>query len=356
MLDLLDLILLKRGIPADDQTLVFRRIDGNPQSRVIYFLPWHTPYRFARHFGFMPLDFLAAYEMPPAIVSSEPARSVQAALGLLADAESTLLGHGIDPKDALIIGLSVGAYTATLLANRHGARLCAVTGADRADLMVWESPAARLIKRRALQKGYALSHYTEAMRGLNPAENLAHIANGSIFVLGTRDPFVPAKRSAAWISAIERFQPSATLIKVDAGHVRTLAMCKAAQQEFAGARPAARWRAGRPASVDRNPVGSSPAPAVAALDDLAPGSGMPASTGCVAPAPAILWRRPHLSHTAAAATDRGGFVGLWETSQPIRKPGKYSSVGERTTSQSIAAVAERVTMGRRGPRMALLPG
>jgi pimeloyl-ACP methyl ester carboxylesterase len=276
MLDLLDLILLKRGIPADDETLVFRRIDGNPQSRVIYFLPWHTPFRFARHFGFMLLDFLAAYEMPPAIVSSEPARSVQAALGLLADAESTLLGHGVDPKDALIVGLSVGAYAATLLANRHGARLCAVTGADRADLMVWESPAARLIKRRALQKGYALSHYTEAMRGLNPAENLARIAKSSVFVLGTRDPFVPAKRSAAWISAIEQFQPSAKLVKFDGGHVRTLAMCKIAQQEFAGARPAARWRARRSIGFDQKPLSGtpleSPAPAAAVLDDLAPGT------------------------------------------------------------------------------------
>ena len=67
MLDLLDLWLLRRGIPSDDQTLTFRRIEGNPASKVIYFLPWHTPFYVAPHAGFTPLEFLACYEMPAAI-------------------------------------------------------------------------------------------------------------------------------------------------------------------------------------------------------------------------------------------------------------------------------------------------
>ena len=83
MFDLLDLLLLKRGTPADDRTLAFRRIDGRPTAKVIYFLPWHTPYVFARQAGFMPLSFLACYEMPPAIVSSEPELCVQAMRGLV---------------------------------------------------------------------------------------------------------------------------------------------------------------------------------------------------------------------------------------------------------------------------------
>ena len=44
MLDLVDLLLLRRGIPADDRGLTFRRIDGNALSKVLYFLPWHTPF------------------------------------------------------------------------------------------------------------------------------------------------------------------------------------------------------------------------------------------------------------------------------------------------------------------------
>jgi hypothetical protein len=57
MLDLLDLLLPRRGIPPDHRTLAFRCIDGNARFPVIYFLPWHTPYGFARQPGIAPLDF-----------------------------------------------------------------------------------------------------------------------------------------------------------------------------------------------------------------------------------------------------------------------------------------------------------
>jgi pimeloyl-ACP methyl ester carboxylesterase len=184
MLDVVDLLLLRRGIPADDRTLSFRRVDGDPTSRVIYFLPWQTPFAVARYAGFMPLDFLACYEMPPAIVSSDPALCVQSMLGLVADAERLLLAQGATSKDALIVGLSVGTYPATYLANRTGARLCSVASADRGDLAIWESPATRLIKRRAMQKGIRLSDYSEALVGSHPVENLAGVAPNSIFVVG----------------------------------------------------------------------------------------------------------------------------------------------------------------------------
>jgi len=90
MLDLLDLLLLRRGIPSDDQSLTFRRIDGQPTAKVIYFLPWHTPFHVARHVGFTPLEFLACYEMPAAIVSSTPQLSVEAMHRLVDDAEALL--------------------------------------------------------------------------------------------------------------------------------------------------------------------------------------------------------------------------------------------------------------------------
>ena len=95
MFDLLDLLLLRRGTPSDDRTLRFRRIDGSPTAKVIYFLPWHTRFVFARQAGFTPLDFLACYEMPLAIVSSVPELCVQAMQGLVADAESLLQDRAI---------------------------------------------------------------------------------------------------------------------------------------------------------------------------------------------------------------------------------------------------------------------
>ena len=222
MLDLVDLLLLGRGIPADDRKLGFRRVDGNPTSKVIYFLPWQTSFGVARHVGFTPLEFLACYEMPPAIVSSEPSLCVRAMLGLVADAERLLRDQSATSKDAVIVGLSVDTYPATYLANRIGARLCSVASADRGDLAIWQSPATRLIKRRAVKKGFRLWDYSEALLGSHPAENLARVADNSIFVVGQRDLFVPTPRKASLLRAIERHAPGAQVIRLDAGHFKTL--------------------------------------------------------------------------------------------------------------------------------------
>jgi hypothetical protein len=97
--------------------------------------------------------------------------------------------------------------------------------------MIWESPAARIVKRRAVAKGYSRDNYTDAMRGHNPAENLENIAADSMFVMGTRDPFVPIARSSAWRRAIQGTLPAAQIVQLEGGHVRTLAT-RAAQRTF----------------------------------------------------------------------------------------------------------------------------
>jgi len=242
MLDLVDLLLLRRGVPADDTTLTFRKIEGNATSKVIYFLPWHTPFAFARQVGFAPLDFLACYEMPPAIVSSEPGLCVQAMLGLVADAEQLLIERGIAAKDALVVGLSVGTYPATYLANRIGARLCSVASADRGDLAIWESPATRIIKRRAVQKGYGLAHYSQALFGSHPAQNLGGIAANSVFVVGQRDPYVPPRRKDGLLRAIESHVPTARVITLDTGHFKTLMVSGRYQHQMLGIEPVRTWQ------------------------------------------------------------------------------------------------------------------
>jgi pimeloyl-ACP methyl ester carboxylesterase len=243
MLDLLDLFLLRRGIPSDDRTLAFRRIDGEPTSRVIYFLPWNTPFYVAWHAGFTPLEFLACYEMPPAIVSSAPELSVEAMHRLIDDAESVLAAHGIRNGDAIIVGLSVGTYPATYLANRIGARLCAVAAADRADLMLWQSPAARLVKRRCLQRGLDLSHCSKVLAGFHPVQNLAALAPDSTFVVGDRDPFIPPRRSKGLLRAIQRHASSARVVKLKAGHVKTMIASAPYQRAMLGLEPyPARWQ------------------------------------------------------------------------------------------------------------------
>jgi pimeloyl-ACP methyl ester carboxylesterase len=234
MLDLLDLLLLKRGLPPDDCTLTSRRIDGNPLSRVVYFLPWHTPFAVARQAGFTPLDFLACYEMPCAIVSSEPELCVKAMRLLAADAERLLAQRGIASEAAIIVGLSIGTYPALYLANRIGARVCAVAAADRADLMLWQSPAARVIKRRAVQRGIRLWQFSKAMFGCHPVQNLAGLAQGSVFVVGTRDPFIPPRRRTGLLRALAAHAPRALVATVDGGHVKTLMASARYQQAMLG--------------------------------------------------------------------------------------------------------------------------
>lgn len=223
MFDLLDTLLLSRGTPADDRTLTFRRVDGCAASTVIYFLPWFTPFWFARRAGFAPLDFLAAYEMPPAIVSSEPTFSVKAMRGLVQDAERLLHRRKVRAENAVIVGLSVGTYPATYLANRIGARLCSVASADRADVAIWESPATRIVKHRALKKGFRLAHYSELLQGSHPAQNLAGIAQNSVFVVGRRDPYIPPNCNRGLLRAIAKHAQGAQVIKLDTGHFKTLA-------------------------------------------------------------------------------------------------------------------------------------
>jgi hypothetical protein len=252
MLDFVDLLLLRRGIPADDWTLSFRRIDGHAASRVIYFLPWHTRFAFARRTGIAPLDFLACYEMPPAIVSSEPALCMQAMLGLVLDAERLLNDRGLPGKDATIVGLSVGSYPATYLANRIGARLCSVASSDRGDLAIWESPATRLIKYRAIKRGYRLCHYSQALSGSHPAQNLTGIAPDSIFVVGIRDPCVPHQRNAGLLQAIEACVRKAQVIKLDAGHFKTLVVSGRYQRKMlAGGSKPRGWRLPLPLAAVR---------------------------------------------------------------------------------------------------------
>lgn len=222
MLDLLDLILLRRKVPADDWTTRFRRIDGTPGARVIYFLPWNTPFVIARHAGLIPLEFLACYEMPPAIVSSNPVSSVEAMLAMVEDARELIIGCGRPASDLLIVGLSVGSYPATVLANLTGATLCSIASADRGDLMIWQSPAVLTVKQRAIQKGYRLIDFARAMRGYNPIDNMIGVRSGSVFVVGKKDLLVPLPRSVRLMDAGRSVARHARFVALDAGHIVTL--------------------------------------------------------------------------------------------------------------------------------------
>src|SRR5262245_22432070 len=273
MLDFVDHLLLRRGIAQDDCSLAFRRIEGNPRSKVVYFLPLQTSFSLARQAGFLPLDFLAAYEMPNAIASSEPHLCLQAMLALTNDAQQLLNDQQVAAGDAVIVGLSAGSYPATYLANRIGARLCSVASADRIDLLIWESPAARIVRRRASQKGYVVSHYTTTLEGSHPAQNLRGLAPHSLFVVGRRDPFIPTGRMNGLLAAVETHAPSCHVVKLAAGHVATMMLSGRHQRRLSGvtARSPA-WRLSDLGSW-RSALAQPAAPSSLALGALRAGGG-----------------------------------------------------------------------------------
>ena len=223
MLNGLGHVLLRGGLVGDDMSTEYRRVDGNPRSRIICFLPWCMPYRLAKTVGLVPCDYLACYEMPGAIVSSEPELCIRALRAVADDALLVLHRARLSPDEVLVVGLSIGNAVATYFANSIGAQLCSIASADRGDLTLWESPASRHIKQRAESKGYRLEDFTEAIRGYHSIDNLSNLASGSRFIIGTRDEFVPEPRRNGLIAAVRRELPQSEITFLEETHIGTMA-------------------------------------------------------------------------------------------------------------------------------------
>jgi pimeloyl-ACP methyl ester carboxylesterase len=207
---------------GDDTSTEFQRIDGDARSATICFLPWLMPYKLAKVMRIVPREFLACYEMPRAIVSSEPELCVEAVEAVVADAARLVSRVGLDRSRVQVVGLSIGNATATVLANRLGARLCSIASADRGDLTLWESPASRQVRERAERKGYRLEDFTAALRGLHTIENLGNLAPASTFVVSLDDELIPAARREGLVSAVRRTLPAADVSYVASGHFGTM--------------------------------------------------------------------------------------------------------------------------------------
>lgn len=222
MMDALDYVLLKAPSDQDDDSLSFQRVLGDKTSRVICFLPWKVTMKTARRMRIIPKHFLACYQLPSAIVSSEPALCAQAVEVLVDDALALLNRLSIPADSITSVGFSMGNGPATVLANKAHARLCSVTSADRGDLMLWQSDAAVDVKHLARRKGYEIGDFRQALAGLNPIDNLSNIASDSVFIAAERDMFVPKARRMALLDAVRNIVPSAQILTADRGHVRTI--------------------------------------------------------------------------------------------------------------------------------------
>lgn len=221
MFDLLDQYLLSRTPPRDERTITSRRIDGDALNGydLLIFLPWNTPFWLAQRLGLVGHGFTACYELAPGMASARPECTVKALRWIVEDAEALLAPQR---RPVVVIGYSLGTYPAIYLANRLRTRIFAVAPADRGDLMIWQSPAAIDIRRRAQAVGLEFGDYARALRGCNPVDNLEGLTEGSAFVIGDADPFIPRERSQALIKQVRQRNPNVRIVKAKGGHLRTL--------------------------------------------------------------------------------------------------------------------------------------
>jgi len=207
---------------AGDESTAFLRIEGDPGSATIVFLPWCMPYRLAMARRIVPENYLACYEMPRAIVSSEPEMCIRALHAVVDDATRSFERSHLTADQLQVVGLSIGNAAATMFANRIGARLCSVASADRGDLTLWESPASRHVKAHAEEKGYRVGDFTRALEGHHTIDHLDNLAPGSRFVIGLQDELLPEARREGLVAAVTKRVPDAEIIRIDSTHFGTM--------------------------------------------------------------------------------------------------------------------------------------
>jgi pimeloyl-ACP methyl ester carboxylesterase len=221
MFDILDQLLLRGLAPRDNHRLIGRAIVRRAHGpAIICFLPWNTSYYMSFGLGLVDNRFAVCFELPPALICSEPDLSARAMRQLMSEAEA-MVGEG-QSEQLTIVGYSLGTYPATYLANRLSARLISIAPADRGDLMLWQSPAVDRVRERAIANGYTLADYTAALTGLHPIDNIAFLGSGSTFLFGTEDPFIPTPRSDALLAAVKARCTGIEVRHVEGGHIRTL--------------------------------------------------------------------------------------------------------------------------------------
>lgn len=214
-----------------DASKFVRRVVGDAQSPVYYFLPWRTPYWTARLSGLLPLSFAACYDTPSTAVSSDPVLSVVTLRAIIEDA-TAVISRNACHHTPIFVGFSLGTVPATFLANRYSAPLLSICGAARGEDMIWTSPAAAHVKEKAEGKGYVHTHYYAALNALNPVENLARLDERSQFVIADKDRLIPASLRREWVKALQGQRPGLRIRHRGTGHVGTILTCRSVQREW----------------------------------------------------------------------------------------------------------------------------
>lgn len=208
---------------------LFRRIVGNDPNGAIYFLPWRTSFKTALDFGLVGLrQWRLCYELPAAVVAAEPDVCARANRAVIEDAADQIERR----RPPVLVGLSMGSVPATLLAGRYRTPLWSFASADRGDLMIWQSPAARPVRREAEAAGVTLGDFTRALRGLHPIEWLDRIDPASRFSVGSFDRYVPRARRRALVKRAAATVPIDNVVFEPLGHFGVMALSRWRQNQW----------------------------------------------------------------------------------------------------------------------------
>lgn len=217
---------IRRIGPKGENGLSCRRVEllGDPASNhhIICFLPWLFSYARSAEVGLIPPGCLLAYEMPHAIVSSAPAKSVDALHVVVNDFLAMMQKLQLEPAKLTLVGLSIGNFAATYIANKIGARLWSVAAGDRGEVLVWKSSLAEGIRTQAESNGLRFSDFEKTLNAFNPINNLDNIGDHSIFIAGCFDTVVPYRCARNVALAARTRNRSARRIILPFGHSGTL--------------------------------------------------------------------------------------------------------------------------------------
>jgi hypothetical protein len=233
MLGLLDRIHLRRRLKSlDDQSVAFRRKYGADRSRVILFLPWGMAIERAESLHLLPAAYFSCYETPQGIVSSTPQIPIDCLIGIEEAFQDDLDQIRSAGKAPLLIGMSMGNFPATYLANKYRLDLISIASGHSGDWLTFNSPAASHIRSKAESAGVSQSDFTALIAPLSPVNNLGYLGSRSQFIFGTYDHYIPEQSREILIAQLGSERPDIPITKVPLGHLATIVLWKFLAQPY----------------------------------------------------------------------------------------------------------------------------
>ncbi|CAL78080.1 hypothetical protein BRADO4332 [Bradyrhizobium sp. ORS 278] len=207
--------------PVFSNDMRARRLDGRDPRGAVYFLPWGMGFAAARWLGLVHgHDWQACYRLPDAMVGPDPDTCADCIAAIERDVTTLAARNGPPSR---LIGFSLGSVPATLMAGRLGRPVWSFASADRGELMIWSSPAARAIRREAERRGFERDDFAAALSRYNPIHWVDRVALDSRFVVGRFDRLVPRARGQALLARARGRIAGDHLVELPLGHVAVLA-------------------------------------------------------------------------------------------------------------------------------------